>query len=279
MNLRSLAALCFGATLLREAPEARAQTAPVLVVDRATAAPARRGAHQRAAARTSASGSPPPSSARRGASGSPFPRRSRRARRPRRYPTIVVLDGEASLAPCRWSRCLARNGQIPEVVIVAVENTNRLRDLTPPGLSVSGSSTREGGDRFLDFIERELLPAVDRQSRRPRRPRARRALVGGILATYAAATRPAFRAVVALDTPVELGRPVAVTTLAARAGARTSPLRYAALDARFPFRPTRGRLADAAAPQTGRSTASISRTSRTVDAVPRHVPRPARAVR
>ena len=54
---------------------------------------------------------------------------------------------------------------------------------------MSGSSTREGCDRFLDFIERELLPAVDGRFRTA----APRVLVGhssgGILATYAAATR------------------------------------------------------------------------------------------
>ena len=77
-----------------------------------------------------------------------------------RYPVAIVFDGESQLAPAATvSAALADNGQIPEMVVVAIENTNRLRDLTPPGLSVSGSSTHEGGDRFLDFIERELLPA------------------------------------------------------------------------------------------------------------------------
>lgn len=84
----------------------------------------------------------------------------------RRYPVTVVLDGEASVPPiAAVSDELTRNGLIPESVIVAITNTNRLRDLTPPGVSVSGSSLREGGDRFLDFIEKELLPAVDRQFR------------------------------------------------------------------------------------------------------------------
>jgi hypothetical protein len=154
----------------------------------------------------------------------------------RRYPVVVVLDGEASLTPATTAADeLARYGQIPEVVIVAIENTDRLRDLTPPGLSVSGSSTHEGGDRFLDFIERELLPAVDRRFRTA----APRTLVGhssgGIIATYAAATRSTYRAVVALDTPVELGDRWLVARLTARAKAAPTALRYAAIDARFPF--------------------------------------------
>jgi hypothetical protein len=80
----------------------------------------------------------------------------------RRYPVTIVFDGGSLLAPVETvSRELARNGQIPEMILVGVENTNRLRDLTPPGLSVSGSILAEGGDRFLDFLEKELLPRID----------------------------------------------------------------------------------------------------------------------
>jgi uncharacterized protein len=169
----------------------------------------------------------------------------------RRYPVVVVLDGEASIAPMSTvADELARNGQAPELVIVAIENTNRLRDLTPPGLSVSGSSTREGGDRFLDFIERELLPAVDERFRTAEP----RTLVGhssgGILATYAAATRPTYRAVLALDTPVELGERWLIRKLVARARATPQPLRYAAIDARFPWADDAWRSLVAAAPSS-----------------------------
>ncbi|HKP14738.1 MAG TPA: alpha/beta hydrolase-fold protein [Gemmatimonadaceae bacterium] len=163
-----------------------------------------------------------------------FPASYTRSAAEHRYPVAIVLDGESLLAPAASvSATLADNGQIPELVVVAIENTNRLRDLTPPGLSVSGSSTREGGDKFLDFIERELLPAVDRQFRTA----APRVLLGhssgGILATYAAATRRGFRAVVALDTPVDLGDGWLVQRLLARAKSDTAALRYAAIDARF----------------------------------------------
>ncbi|HKY06244.1 MAG TPA: alpha/beta hydrolase-fold protein, partial [Blastocatellia bacterium] len=67
----------------------------------------------------------------------------------RRYPVTIVLDGEASVPPAT-AVCheLSRNGQVPESLIVAIPNTDplrgRLHDLTPPGLSVSGSSREEG---------------------------------------------------------------------------------------------------------------------------------------
>ena len=152
----------------------------------------------------------------------------------RRFPVTVVVDGEDLPEPvAAVSRHLAEMGQMPESIILGIENTNRLRDLTPPGISVSGSSTREGGDRFLDFIEQELLPAVERQFRGG----APRTFVGhssgGILATYAAATRPGFRVVVAIDTPTWFADGWLTKQLISRAERQPGELRYASLEARF----------------------------------------------
>lgn len=156
----------------------------------------------------------------------------------RRYPVTIVLDGEANVPPAAAvSHELSLHGQIPESVIVAIPNIDsmrgRLRDLTPPGLSVSGSSLNEGGDRFLDFIEQELLPAVDQKFRTS----APRTLIGhssgGILVTYAAATRSTFNAVIALDTPVHLGEDWLAKKLIKRAKAAPTPLRYVSMEARF----------------------------------------------
>jgi hypothetical protein len=168
-----------------------------------------------------------------------------------RYPVAIVLDGESLLAPAATvSATLADNGLIPELVVVAIENVNRLRDLTPPGLSVSGSSAHEGGDRFLDFIERELLPAVDRRFRTG----APRVLVGhssgGLHPTSAAATRRGFRGVVALDTPIELGDLWLAQRLIGRASSDTTPLRYAAVDARFSWPSRSWTVLTGAAPST-----------------------------
>ena len=54
---------------------------------------------------------------------------------------------------------LARNGFMPEVIVVGVTNTDRTRDLSPsrdPKFPTSG-----GADRFLDFFEKELVPFVE----------------------------------------------------------------------------------------------------------------------
>ncbi len=162
----------------------------------------------------------------------------------RRYPVTVVVDGEYLIsAVATVSDELTRNGQIPESVILGIENiggadfqasnNKRVYDLTPPGLSVSGSNLNQGGDRFLDFIEKELLPAMDRQFRTA----APRIFVGlssgGILATYVAATRSTFGAVVCLDAPIHLGDNWLAKKLIARATNASPPVRYVSLEAKF----------------------------------------------
>jgi hypothetical protein len=156
----------------------------------------------------------------------------------RRYPVTIVLDGEANVpATAAVAEELARHGMIPETIIVAIENTGgargRVRDLTPPGLSVSGSGLTEGGDRFLDFIERELLPAVDRQWRGAEPRTFIGHSSGAILGTYAAATRSTYRAVIAIDAPVSLGENWLAQKLIGRAAAAPTPLRYVSFESRF----------------------------------------------
>lgn len=172
----------------------------------------------------------------------------------RRYPVTVILDGEATVtATAAVSGELARNGMIPEAIIVAIENVGgdeaRVHDLTPPGLSVSGSGLEEGGNRFLDFIEREVLPAVDAQFRGAQP----RTLIGhssgAILATYAAATRSTYRAVISVDAPVSLGDDWLARKLTARAAAPLTPLRYVSYEARFGWSDAAWQALVAAAPK------------------------------
>ena len=87
----------------------------------------------------------------------------------RRFPVLVLLDGPAHLVHTRGTiDFLASNGLMPQMIVVGIANTDRTRDLTPtqaPWLRDDGSPytlpTAGGGDRFLDFIEREVVPLVD----------------------------------------------------------------------------------------------------------------------
>lgn len=159
----------------------------------------------------------------------------------RPYPVTVVLDGEAYFQTAvTVQRQLERLGHVPEAIVVAVPNASgdymdRVRDMTPPGMSVSGSSRDQRGDAFLDFIATELLPEIDRRYRggRPR------VLVGhssgGLIATWAAATRPdVFPVVVSLDAPVHLEDGFLVRHLVDRAErGGEAPVRYVSLEAQF----------------------------------------------
>ena len=172
----------------------------------------------------------------------------------RKYPVIVVVDGEVLTSQVTTVNAhLARNGQVPEAIVVGIENTDRLRDLTPPGLSVSGSSLSEGGDRFIDFIEKELLPEVERRYRGT----SPRTFVGhssgGILGTYIAATRPAFAAVVAIDVPTHLGDGWLADKLITHARGSAKPLRYVSVETRFGWNDARWATLQSAAPASWRT--------------------------
>ena len=82
------------------------------------------------------------------------------ARTARRYPVLYLTDAGAQFEhTCATAAFLARNGFMPEVIVVGVTNTDRTRDLSPsrdPRFPTSG-----GADRFLDFFEKELVPFVE----------------------------------------------------------------------------------------------------------------------
>ena len=86
------------------------------------------------------------------------------ARTKQSYPVLYMTDGQAQfLHTLATTAFLARNGLMPEVIVVAVGNTDRTRDLSPshdPKAATSG-----GADRFLDFFEKELIPFVESEYR------------------------------------------------------------------------------------------------------------------
>jgi len=81
------------------------------------------------------------------------------------YPVLYILDGdETSLLTATGvvAHESEQDGMIPELVIVAVANTNRIRDMTPTAIHLSDGRTHGGGaDAFLTFLGDELVPWVD----------------------------------------------------------------------------------------------------------------------
>jgi uncharacterized protein len=90
-----------------------------------------------------------------------------------RYAVLYVLDGEQLFVPITGvAEALSWAYRAPPLIVVAIHNTNRVRDLTTPWSSAApmGSSrpaaARAGGaDRFLEFLRTELIPEVDRRYR------------------------------------------------------------------------------------------------------------------
>lgn len=91
------------------------------------------------------------------------------------YPVLYVLDGDNHFSlMAEYCRYLSRKdiNVMPEIIIVGIPNTNRVRDLTPTNsiLDYDGKpdtsanpryKSSGGGNNFLQFIGTELIPYVD----------------------------------------------------------------------------------------------------------------------
>ena len=79
------------------------------------------------------------------------------------YPVLYLLDGDRHFHHVTASvEFLSRNGRIPRTIVVAIPNTDRLRDFSPvkiPGISSGGA------DSFLAFLRNELVPHIDSEYR------------------------------------------------------------------------------------------------------------------
>jgi predicted alpha/beta superfamily hydrolase len=114
-----------------------------------------------------------------------------------KYPVLYMTDGDAHILHTTATvQFLARNGRMPEMIVVGITNTDRTRDLTPtrveylPGNPNVRFPTSGGADNFLKFIETELIPHVEKQYRtQPFRVFAGHSL-GGLFAVHAMFARP-----------------------------------------------------------------------------------------
>jgi len=128
-------------------------------------------------------------------------------RRDEKYPVVYMLDAH----PPQNSMMVgileqqAWGGQIPEMILVGIQNTNRGRDMTPTKIE-DGRGASGGADKFLQFIETEVIPLVEKNYRtQPFRIFAGHSL-GGLLAVYSFVTRPdLFNAYIAASPALQWG--------------------------------------------------------------------------
>jgi hypothetical protein len=119
------------------------------------------------------------------------------ARSSERFPVLYMTDGDAHIQHTSGTvSFLARNARMPEMIVVGITNTDRTRDLTPTRVERTADNpnarfpTSGGADKFLKFIETELIPLVESKYRtQPYRALAGHSL-GGLFAVHALMTRP-----------------------------------------------------------------------------------------
>ncbi len=124
------------------------------------------------------------------------------------YPVLYQTDAPGHINEIGSSiDFLVDNGRMPELIVVGIANTDRTRDLTPthadlknPDGTVDTYPTSGGADRFLDFIQTELMPEIEKRYRTaPYRIFAGHSL-GGLLAIHALISRPdLFQALIAVS--------------------------------------------------------------------------------
>lgn len=89
-----------------------------------------------------------------------------------KYPVVYLLDGDnhfASVVSMIRQLSEGYTSFLPKMIVVAIHNTDRLRDLTPSHISRKAADGTEiaaykmtgGGEKFLSFIQKELIPHID----------------------------------------------------------------------------------------------------------------------
>ena len=86
------------------------------------------------------------------------------------YPIIILLDGYTHSKTATgivhfMSSNRVRNNLMPESIIIAIENVDRRRDFTITKIKTKRPNTGGGGRKFLNFIEKELIPYIDENYR------------------------------------------------------------------------------------------------------------------
>jgi len=89
-----------------------------------------------------------------------------------KYPVVYLLDGDVHfysvVGMIQQLSCINGNTICPQMIVVGIPNTDRTRDLTPthvdadlPYMDSNASKNSGGGEQFISFMEKELMPHID----------------------------------------------------------------------------------------------------------------------
>jgi predicted alpha/beta superfamily hydrolase len=106
------------------------------------------------------------------------------------YPVLYLLDGPSNLSHTSGTLdFLVGYAQAPQLIIVAITHKQRSLDLTP-----TYNSDKEfpngGGEKFLNFLEQELMPHINNNYRAQSFNLIAGHSLGGLLVLHSMATRP-----------------------------------------------------------------------------------------
>ena len=123
----------------------------------------------------------------------------------KKYPMLILLDGHVHFHAVSGMVNYRSSGnsdkrEIPEMIVVAILNVKRERDFTPDKIITKRENQTGGGDTFLAFLERELIPKIERDYRTvPYRMLVGHSL-GGLITTHAyMQERSPFNAFISID--------------------------------------------------------------------------------
>jgi len=122
----------------------------------------------------------------------------------RRYPVLYLLDGESHFLHTAASvDYLSAHGEIPEMIVVGIDSTVRVRDYSPtdwPEGWIGGG----GAGNFKRFLSTELIPTIEKNYRTDGFRVLSGHSAGGLFALVCLATEPSlFRAYIALSSSLD----------------------------------------------------------------------------
>lgn len=78
------------------------------------------------------------------------------------YPVLYITDGSYYIDYTRAiTDLLAMNNLMPKIIIVGLDHDNRVADTTP--YKIAGRNDTGGADKFLDFVELDVISAIEDQ--------------------------------------------------------------------------------------------------------------------
>jgi uncharacterized protein len=124
-----------------------------------------------------------------------------------KFPVLYLTDGPAHINEIGSTiDFLVNNNRMPPLIVVGIANTDRTRDLTPTHSDEKNPGgdlvypTSGGADHFLDFIQTELMPEIEKRYRVASYKIFAGHSYGGLLAIHILTTRPdMFQAYIAVS--------------------------------------------------------------------------------